>query len=69
MVHFFRKIVLPVGLLVMAIMVPVVIYMLSDPSAIEPGIAVMVLTLLYASAAYLVLYIIETRMERRRKQN
>lgn len=68
-VHFLRKIVLPVGLLVMAIMVPVVIYMLSDPSAIEPGIAVMVLTLLYASAAYLVLYIIETRMERRRKQN
>ena len=53
----------------MAIMVPVVIYMLSDPSAIGPGIAVMVLTLLYASAAYLVLYIIETRMERRRKQN
>lgn len=68
-VHFLRKIVLPVGLLVMAIMVPVVIYMLSDPSTIEPGIAVMVLTLLYASAAYLVLYIIETRMERRRKQN
>ena len=68
-VHFLRKIVLPAGLLVMAIMVPVVIYMLSDPSAIGPGIAVMVLTLLYASAAYLVLYIIETRMERRRKQN
>ena len=60
---------LPVGLLVMTIMVPGVIYMLSDPSTIGPEIVVMVLTLLYASAAYLVLYIIETRMERRRKQN
>lgn len=68
-VHFLRKIVLPVGLLVMVIMVPGLIHMLSDPSTIGPRIAVMVLTLLYASAAYLVLYIIETRMERRRKQN
>ena len=42
---------------------------LSDPAAIGPNIAVMVLTLLYAAVAYLVLYVAETRMERRRKQN
>ena len=68
-VHFLRKTVLPAGLVVMVIMVPALLHSLSDPAAIGPNIAVMVLTLLYAAVAYLVLYVAETRMERRRKQN
>lgn len=68
-VHFLRKTVLPAGLVAMVIMVPALLHSLSDPAAIGPNIAVMVLTLLYAAVAYLVLYVAETRMERRRKQN
>ena len=68
-VHFLRKTGLPAGLVVMVIMVPALLHSLSDPAAIGPNIAVMVLTLLYAAVAYLVLYVAETRMERRRKQN
>ena len=67
-VHFLRKTVLPAGLVVMVIMVPALLHSLSDPAAIGPNIAVMVLTLLYAAVAYLcTFYVAETRMERRRK--
>ena len=50
-------------LVAMVIMVPALLHSLSDPAAIGPNIAVMVLTLLYAAVAYLVLYVAETRME------
>ena len=44
-VHFLRKTVLPAGLVAMVIMVPALLHSLSDPAAIGPNIAVMVLTL------------------------